>query len=176
MDREFIVSQESAQLIESVVRKGRGEIRAEKRTMLTTFLACGTLVGNSTDMENFMVLDVIDRASVLHVRILKEIAEGLIRTHSIESVLLNSVTIENSRSGYTYVSDTEILTRGYPGHNSHDVEASLDFMVSLGILETNGHRVLVQSGAETNARGFKPSKLGSKVLNYLDVSINDMSV
>jgi hypothetical protein len=55
-----------------------------------------------------------------------------------------------------------------------NIESSLDYIVSIGVIEVTSSRGWTHLGGETEVKGFKSTKLGLKTLEYLGISVSQM--
>ena len=53
-------------------------------------------------------------------------------------------------------------------HSRETIEASLDYMVSIGVIEVASARGWTQVGGKTGIKGFRPTQLGLKHWNILE--------
>ena len=58
--------------------------------------------------------------------------------------------------------------------SKENIESSLDYMVSIGVIEVASARGWTQVGGKTGVKGFRPTKLGIKTLDYLGIDITKM--
>ena len=173
IDKDYIQTEEAKRLLERTTLKGRDESREEKRKILADFLANSSTQKLSNDKEKDMVLDVIDRLSPFHVRLLKSVTHMLVVQHGVDNVRLGSDYNPDAKDKPTFFYMQEsIVVMLYKGHASQEiVEASLDYLVSVGLFEGANARGFTQIGGKTGIKGFRPTKLGLRVLEYLDVDI-----
>jgi len=180
IDKEFLKSDEMKKLIEQATIKGKDEIIQERRYFYSEFLKNATTKSCSVDKEKDMVLETISKVSVLHVSILNFIASALVVTGKKEDVLLGSEYNHNDENKPTFkyqyektiidiFSGIEDITE--KENNVFNIEASLDYLLSIGVVELHSHRGWTRVGEKQGVRGFRPTKLGLKVLEYLGKNI-----
>lgn len=173
VDKKYIKTEEAKRLLERTTLKGRDESREEKRKILADFLANSSTQKLSADKEKDMVLDVIDRLSPFHVKLLKSVTQLLVVQHGVDNVKLGSDYNPDAKEKPTFFYIQEsVVVMLYKGQSSQEVvEASLDYLVSVGLLEGANARGFTQIGGKNGIKGFRPSKLGLKILEYLSVDI-----
>ncbi len=173
VDKEYIKTEEAKRLLERTTLKGRDESREEKRKILADFLANSSTEKLSGDKEKDMILDVIDRLSPFHVGLLKAVTQLLVLQHGVDNVRLGSDYNPNATEKpiFFYIEENMVVIM-YKGQSSQEVvEACLDYLVSVGLLEGATARGWTKIGGKTGIKGFRPTKLGLKTLEYLNVDI-----
>jgi hypothetical protein len=176
IDQEYLKTDEAKNLVEQTINKGKDELRAEKRELLVEFLANSTTIKNSSDKEKEMVLDTIDRISPSQTQILRTITELLVLQWGKSNVRLSSDYNPDAadKPTFGYILESGLVTYNQANNTKDNIEASLDYMVSIGIIEVASARGWTNVGGKTGVKGFRPTKLGLKVLEYLGISIDEM--
>jgi hypothetical protein len=176
VDQEFLASDEAKNLIEQTVNKGKDELREEKRKFLSEFLANSSTKKLSKDREKEMILDTIDKISPLQASLLGSITELLVLSWGRDNVRLSSDYNPDAKDKPTFGYILESILVQINSHSSskENIESSLDYMVSIGVIEVASARGWTQVGGKTGVKGFRPTKLGLKTLEYLGVNIDKM--
>ncbi|MDJ1483480.1 hypothetical protein QNI16_23480 [Cytophagaceae bacterium YF14B1] len=177
VDQQYLQSEEAKRLIERTAILGKEEDRQEKRKMLSEFLANASTVQLSDDTEKDMVLDTINRISPLQSSILHFITKSIIMSMGKDSVKLGSNYNPKSPGDQFFGFERElVVVVAFQDHNidpiksSDTIEASLDYMISIGVVEL----LSMRGGLVGGERLCKPTKLGLKVLDYLGTPIENM--
>jgi hypothetical protein len=183
LDKDFLNSDEMKKLIEQAVAKGKDEIMQEKRYLYSEFLKNAATQRLSFDKEKDMVLETISKVSALHISILTLVASSLVVSGSKDDVLLGSDYDHGVEDKpvfkYHYEKGLvdlvlDITKTDVNEDNVNNIEASLDYMLSIGLLELHSHRGWTQIGNKQGIRAFRPTKLGLKILDYVGRSIDNM--
>ncbi len=176
VDQTFLRSEEAKRLIERTSIIGKDEIRKEKREMLSEFLANASTNKLSGDSEKDMVLDTIDRISPIQCTLLKSITELIVLQWGKSNVKMGSDYNPSAEKKVTfgYIIESSLVAMNGNHSTTENIEASLDYMVSIGVIEVHSARGWTTVGGKTGIRGYRPTKLGLKVLEYLGISVDGM--
>lgn len=176
VDDNYLQTEEAKRLVERTAIIGKEEARDEKRKMLSEFLANSSTKGLSGDTEKDMVLDTIDRLSPLQSQLLNTITQLLVLQWGRKNVKLGSDYDPSAEKKpiFGYITEPTIVKMNIENHTKENMEASLDYMTSIGVIEVHSSRGWTQVGGKTGIRGYRPTKLGLKVLEYLGVKVDDM--
>ena len=176
VDQDYLASDEAKNLIEQTINRGKDELIEEKRKFLSEFLANSSTKKLSKDREKEMILDTIDKISPLQASLLMSITKLLVLSWGRDNVKLSSDYNPDAKDKPTF---GYILESGLVGINSYssskeNIESSLDYMVSIGVIEVASARGWTKVGGKTGVKGFRPTKLGLKTLEYLGIDIETM--
>jgi hypothetical protein len=176
VDKDYLKTDEAKNLVEQTINKGKDELRAEKRKMLVEFLANSTTTKNAADQEKEMVLDTIDRVSPSQIQILKNITQGIVFQWGRANVRLSSDYNPDAKDKPTfgYILESRLVAQNQTSNTKDNIEASLDYMVSIGVIEVASARGWTNVGGKTGIKGFRPTKLGLKILEYLGIMVDNM--
>jgi hypothetical protein len=176
VDQTFLQSEEAKRLIERTSIVGKDEIRKEKRKMISEFLANASTNKLSGDPEKDMVLDTIDRISPIQCTLLKSITELIVLQWGKSNVKMGSdydpTAAKKVTFGYIIESSLVAMNKGHSA--KENIEASFDYTVSIGVIEVHSAKGWTTVGGKTGIRGYRPTKLGLKILEYLGVSVEKM--
>jgi hypothetical protein len=176
VDLDFLASDEAKNLIEQTVNKGKDELREEKRKFLSEFLANSTTKKLSKDREKEMILDTIDKISPLQATLLSSITEFLVISWGRDNVQLSSDYNPDAtdKPTFGYILESVLVQINSYSSSKENIESCLDYMVSIGVIEVASARGWTQVGGKTGVKGFRPTKLGIKTLEYLGINIDKM--
>lgn len=176
VDQEYLGTEEAKRILERTATIGKDEARKEKREMLSEFLANASTKSLSGDKEKDMVLDTIDRISPLQSSLLKSITELIVMQWGRLNVQLGSDYNPDSEKKPTfgYIIESSLVSMNQSHSTKENIEASLDYMESIGVIEVHSARGWTMVGGKTGIKGYRPTKLGIKVLEYLGVTIQQM--
>lgn len=176
VDQDFIGSEEAKRLIERTSTIGKDEIRKKKREMLSEYLANASTKDLSKDTEKDMVLDTIDRISPTQCQLLKSITELLVMQWGKENVKLGSEYDPGAskKPTFGYMIESKLIAINQHYSSKENIEASFNYMESIGVIEVHSARGWTQVGGKTGIKGYRPTKLGLKVLKYLGISVYEM--
>ena len=145
--------------------------------MLADFLANSSTKTNAKDQEKDMILDIVDKISPLHLTLLKTITYYLIKGSGIDNVMLwvNYDPDATEKLEFKYVQEvtlvelfTEDISQG------EIIEASLIYLEWIGLLEWPSARGWTTLWWKLWIKGYRPTKLWIKVLQYLWVDIKNI--
>lgn len=173
---DFLKSDDAKHLIAKTAAVAADEIRAEKREMLATFLAMSFHNDLSPDQDKFDVLNVIDKLDSQGALILKNITLALGLTWGKVNLHLGSDYDPKSpdKPTFGYINESGVVELFKHQTSPEAIEAKLAFLVSLGTLETQSARGWTTVGGMTGITGYRPTKLGLRVLEYLNVSTSNL--
>ncbi|WP_179317921.1 hypothetical protein [Winogradskyella undariae] len=176
VDVDFLASDEAKNLIEQTINKGKDELRDEKRKFLSEFLKNSSTKKLSKDKEKEMILDTIDRISPLQASILKTITEFLVLSRGKANVKLSSDYNPDAKEKpeFGYILESILVQINQTSSSKENIESSLDYMVSIGVIEVASARGWTQVGGKAGVKGFRPTILGLKTLEYLGLSVDKM--
>ena len=177
VDKEYLSSDEAKFVIEQTINAGKDELLLEKRKYLSEFLANSATKKLAQDSEKKMVLDTIIRINPLQALLLETITEMLVVEWGRKNLSLgsdfNPYAKEKATFGYIMeidlVKTTHIKSRRLA--TKENLESSLDYMVSIGLIEHASARGWTKV---VGVKGFRPTKLGIKILQYLGIDIDEM--
>lgn len=177
VDEKYLTTEEAKRLVERISILGKDEIREEKRKMLSEFLANSSTKFLSADTEKDMVLDTIEKISPSQSRLLSSITELLVLQWGIENVKIWSDYNPDAEQKPTlgYILESWLVSINLKNSTKENTEASLDYMVSIGVIEVQSARWWTKVWGKTGVKWYRPTKLGIKVLEYLGVRINEMT-
>jgi|LSQX01.1.fsa_nt_gb hypothetical protein len=168
LDFEFLRTEDAKRLVEQALMVGKDQINKSMRGYISEFLANASTIAFSKDPEKQMVLETISRLSEFQIKLLVTITKNLIYYEGHEQVLLG-VDFDSKIHKIKYIYEKDLIDIHKSNASKLNIEASLDYMMSLGIIETGTPRYLTDIGD----RGFRPTKLGIKTLEYLGYYIKD---
>jgi hypothetical protein len=180
IDSDYLASDEAKNLIEQTVNKGKDELRKEKRQFLSKFLANASTKKLAKDKEKEMILDTIDKISPLQTSLLSTITVLLVWNRGKKNVHLGSDYNPEAKDKpiFGYILESELVTINKSVIERDNIESSLDYMVSIGVIEVASSRGWTHLGDETGGKigvkGFRPTKLGLRTLEYLGISVSQM--
>lgn len=176
VDENYLQSEEAKRLVERTATIGKDEAREDKRKMLSEFLANASTLSLSQDPEKDMVLDTIDRISPLQSQLLNTITQVIVLQWGKSNVKLGSDYDPNAEKKPTfgYILESTLVQMNSSTYTKENIEASLDYMTSIGVIEVHSARGWTQVGGKSGIKGYRPTKLGLKVLEYLGVNIDEM--
>lgn len=176
VDENYLQSEEAKRLVERTATIGKDEAREEKRKMLSEFLANASTFSLSQDPEKDMVLDTIDRISPLQSQLLNTITQVIVLQWGKSNVKLGSDYDPNAEKKPTfgYIVESTLVQMYSSTYKKENIEASLDYMTSIGVIEVHSARGWTQVGGKSGIKGYRPTKLGLKVLEYLGINIDEM--
>lgn len=176
VDSNYLASDEAKNLIEQTINKGKDELRNDKRKFLSEFLANSATKRLAKDKEKEMILDTIDKISPLQASLLSSITELLVRSHGRENVKLSSDYDPDAENKpiFGYMFESIMVQINLHLASKENIESSLDYMVSIGVIEVASARGWTRVGGKTGVKGFRPTKLGLKTLEYLGINVDKM--
>lgn len=176
IDPEYLASDEAKKLIENTINKGKDELREDKRQFLSEFLANSSTKKLSKDKEKDMILDTIDRISPLQASLLRSITELLALSWGRDNVKLGSDYNPDAadKPTFGYILESMLVQMNAQSGSKENIESSLDYMASIGVIEVASVRGWTQVGGKMGVKGFRPTKLGLKTLEYLGVKLEEM--
>ncbi len=176
VDSEYLASDEAKNLIEQTVNKGKDELREEKRQFLSEFLANASTKKLAKDKEKEMILDTIDKISPLQASLLNSITELLALSWGKDNIKLSSDYDPDAEDKPTfgYMLESLMVQMNLNLASKENIESSLDYMVSIGVIEVASARGWTNVGGKTGVKGFRPTKLGLKTLEYLGIDVDKM--
>ena len=176
VDQTYLESYDAKRLIMRTAQVARNESRGEKRQMLSTFLANASTKELSSDREKDMILDVVDKLSPLGAQLLRIVTENLVFGRGRANVRLGSDYDPKAKDkpefGYMLESMLTAMLAGQ--RTAKEVEATLAYLSALGVLERHSARGWSTVGGSMGVIGFRPTKLGLTVLEYLGVNVDAM--
>lgn len=177
VDEKYLTTEEAKRLVERTSILGKDEIREEKRKMLSEFLANSSTKSLSTDTEKDMVLDTIEKISPSQSRLLCSITELLVIQWGRENIKIWSDYDPDDKQKPTlgYILESWLVRIYLKNSTKENTEASLDYMVSIGVIELQSARWWVKVWGKTGIKWYRPTKLGIKVLEYLGIRVNEMT-
>ncbi|PQJ20994.1 hypothetical protein [Tenacibaculum sp. SG-28] len=143
---------------------------------MSEFLANSSTKKLAKDKEKEMILDTIDKMSPLHASLLKSITEMLVMTWGKDNVKLSSDYDPDAKDKPTfgYILESIMVRMNSSSASKENIESSLEYMVSIGVIEVASARGWTQVGGKAGVKGFRPTKLGLKTLEYLGVDVDKM--
>ncbi|TSC92695.1 MAG: hypothetical protein CEN89_532 [Candidatus Berkelbacteria bacterium Licking1014_7] len=167
IDKDYIKTDEAAQLLEKVVRSISEESDIEKRKLLTNYLLNSYSYRFSKKTEKLIILNAIQVMTPLQVFVL-----DLIRDHiPPDNVIIGSDYNPDASDKpiIKYVSEKTIVEyfASNNGIAAEEIEATLFSMMGQGLLETHSTRGWTTVGGKMGIIGYRPTKLGLLVLEYL---------
>jgi hypothetical protein len=176
VDKNYLHTEEAKRLVERTATIGKDESREDKRKMLSEFLAHSSTVSLSHDPEKDMVLDTIDRISPLQSKLLSTITQLIVLQWGRGNVKLGSDydPAAEKKPTFGYIIESSLVQMNGINHTKENIEASLDYMTSIGVIEVHSARGWTQVGGKIGIKGYRPTKLGLKVLEYLGVNVDLM--
>src|SRR5690606_30503298 len=159
VDPDYLASDEAKNIIEQTVNKGKDELREEKRKFLSEFLANSSTKKLSKDKEKEMILDTIDRISPLQASLLRSITELLVLSWGKSNVRLSSDYNPDAtdKPTFGYILESILVKMNSQSGSKENIESSLDYMVSIGVIEVASARGWTQVGGKTGVKGFRPT-------------------
>lgn len=153
-DEKFLNSDQIKVLIERTANLAKDELLSEKRKNLADFLANASTKRFSQDNEKDMILDTIHKISPLQITILKAVTEGLVLKNGRKNVSLGTDYDPSAKNkpDFKYVLEYEIVQRYERNSSKDNIEACIDYMVSIGIVELASARGWTTVGGKTGIR------------------------
>lgn len=168
LDKEYIKSDEAISLTRKTIDLAQKENKEGKRKMYAKFLSNIFTQNFSNKQEKEAILNTIELLSPLQLNCLVWIK--------------NQLTSDNIELGFNYNPDAEVkkefnyvkeyllvvyLVQKSPGLENREAEALLSSMSSIGVIETHSTRGWTTVGGKMGIIGYRPTKLGLIVLEYL---------
>jgi len=178
LDNDYIKTDEAKSILERTANKAKDETRTEKRALLAQFLATSSTKELSGDKEKEMVLETIDKLSPLQTEFLHLITALLVTGSGKSNVLIGSEydPKDKNKVEIKYTFDKTIVQLCSHLTDKDSIESALDYMISVGVIETHSARGFSTLGGQTGIKGYRPTKLGLKTLKYLDIDIDNIKV
>lgn len=174
VDATYLASEESKRIIEKTLNLGKNETIKDKRDMFIQFLANSSSKELAQDLQKDIVLDTINKMTILQEKILVYITAELIYTRGSDNVLLGSNYNPDlsNKPVFGYILESNIIINFSSQCDRLNIEALLNYMKAIGIVEGHGERGWTQIGGKTGIKGYRPTILGIKTLEYLDKPIH----
>lgn len=137
LDKEYLDSDELKALIIKTCMGGKEEISSAKRKMLSSFLANSCTSKLSDDISKNSILETIIRLSPSDVYLMKLISEK--SDNFQNSILDGSKKYDPNNGSWLVCSDRQIIDL-VNGIKEHEVLASLDYLNSVGVIESPSSR------------------------------------
>ncbi len=175
MDTEFLLTGEAEKIMETVVEIATNEPDEEKFQLYSSFLKFVFNRKFSADKNKLKALGIIEKTSPLQAWILRNAAEWLILAHGREIVRqaedFRAANLSEPIIGFIL---EDILIKINILHAKQEtIAASLDNMVETGVFELANSGLLIQIKDQTG-RGFRPTKTGILILEYLGIELEKM--
>ncbi|MDQ7917122.1 hypothetical protein RBU60_06000 [Mesonia sp. MT50] len=177
VDEEYLKKEEAKKLIEQTVEKGKDEVKSEKRKLLSDFLFFSSTKSLSKDNDKEMILYTIDKISLLQASLLLSITKYLSSGYGKENILMGSdYYYSKAKDEFCYQPEWYIV-HSYTNKKQHEkshIEACLDYLVSIGVIETASSRGFTTVWDKKGIKGYRPTKLGLKTLEYLGYGLDKL--
>jgi len=177
MDDDFVKTDEAVSLTRRTIDLAQKEHKAEKRTMYARFLANAFTTTFSSKSEKEAILNTIELLSPVQFACLIAIKNTL-PTDNVE-LGVNYNPDATDKPEFKYITESILvkhLLKISPGLTDREAEALLSSMASIGVIETHSTRGWTRVGGKEGIIGYRPTKLGLVVCEYLIEQKGDSEV
>ncbi len=175
MDTEFLLTGEAEKIVVMVIELAANEPDEEKFQLYSAFFKFVFNRKFSPDKNKLKALEIIEKFTTLHAWILRNAAEWLILAHGREIVreAEDFKPSNNSEPIVGFILDEILIKISILHSNQETIAASLDNLVETGLFEIANAGLPIQIKDQTG-RGFRPTKTGILILEYLGIELEKM--
>lgn len=169
IDKDFLKTSEAVSLTRKTIDLAQKEYKNEKIKMYATFLAKSYTASFSSKQEKESILNTLELLSPLQLNCLILIRNSLPKDNLELGANYNPDAEE--KLTFQYITESILVDHLTPisnGLSKREIEALLSSMSSIGIIETASARGWTQVGGKMGIIGYRPTKLGLVLLEYLE--------
>jgi len=170
IDLKYLATDEANQILERTLEIGIHEDQPEKLELLTIFLTQFFNLRFSDDKNKLQILKTFEKTSFIQAEILRNATEWLTLAYG-RDIVKQSTDYKPESSEHVYVGYMmEPIMAIFARLTTENTAPYLDALLNMDLLAIANNGKEIKHFDQTG-RGFKPTKLGLQLLDYLGVSI-----